>query len=98
MSGRRNNARYQLSVPRDGELVITQDIVIESRTDDEICVLTETPQPRGQELTLELGAAVAAEGIEVSVLDCTPVVDGGTLRYRLRFAIRKGLNSPAASV
>lgn len=90
MSGRRNNARYQLSAPRDGELAIAQDIVVESRTDDEISVLTDAPQPRGQELTLELGAAVSVDGIQVRVLDCTPVVDGDTLRYRLRFAVNKG--------
>ena len=98
MSGRRNSVRYQLSAPRDSELMIAHDVVIESRTDHEVGVLIDTPQPRERELTLELGAAVAVNGIPVRVLDCTPVLVDGRLQYRLRLAVGDGLKEPAESV
>ena len=87
MSGRRNSVRYQLSVPRDGELVLANDVIVESRTEDEVLVLSDAPYPRGQELSLELGAAVSMSGIVARVMDCEPIVVDGSLRYRLRFAI-----------
>ena len=87
MSGRRNSVRYQLSVPRDGELVLAHDVIVESRTDDEVLVLSDAPHPRGQELSLELGSAASTDGIRARVMDCEPVVVDGNLRYRLRFAV-----------
>jgi len=91
MSGRRNSVRYQLSVPREGELVVAHDIILESRTESEVLVLSDAPHPRGQELTLDLGAAVSVEGIRARVLGCEPIVVDGSLRYRLRFAIGDGM-------
>jgi hypothetical protein len=98
MSGRRNSTRYQLSVPREGELVLAHDVIVESRTEDEVLVLSDAPHPRGQELTLELGTAVSEDGIHAQVVECEPVVVDGSLRYRLRFAIGVGIKRDDASV
>lgn len=98
MSGRRNSVRYQLSVPREGQLVLAHDVIVESRTEDEMLVLSDAPHPRGQELTLELGAAVSVDGIHVRVTDCEPIVVDGSLRYRLRFAIDDVIKREDASV
>jgi len=70
--------------------VVAHDIILESRTEGEILVLSDAPHPRGQELTLELGAAVSVEGIHARVLECEPIVVDGSLRYRLRFATGDG--------
>jgi hypothetical protein len=90
MSGRRNSVRYQLLVPREGEFVVAHDIILERRTDGEVFALSDAPHPRGQELTLELGAAVSADGLRARVLECEPVVVDGSLRYRLRFSTGDG--------
>jgi len=90
MSGRRNSVRYQLLVPREGEFVVAHDIILERRTDGEVFALSDAPHPRGQELRLELGAAVSANGLHARVLECEPIVVDGSLRYRLRFATGDG--------
>ena len=84
MSGRRNSARYLLSVPPTGELIVAHDIILERRTDHELFAVSDAPQPRGQELTLELGASVSADSIHARVAECEPIVVDGNLRYRLR--------------
>jgi hypothetical protein len=91
MSGRRNNLRYLLSVPREGTLVVAHDIIVENRTDEELLVSSDEPYPRGQQLTIELGAGVAVDGIQARVLECEPMVVDGSLRYRLRVAIGAGI-------
>ena len=98
MSGRRNSVRYQLSVPREGELIVAHDVILESRTDHEILVLSDAPQPRGQELTLELGTAVSVDGIHARVVECEPIVVDGSLRYRLRFAVGDRMKGDNAAV
>ena len=98
MSGRRNSVRYQLTVPREGELVVAHDVIFESRTEDEILVLSDSPHPRGQELTLEFGAGVSVDGIRARVLECETIVVDGRLRYRLRFAIGDGIKRDEGSV
>jgi hypothetical protein len=90
MSGRRNSIRYQLSVPRQGELVLAHDVILESRTDGEIFMLSDGPYPRGQELTIELGDGASADGIHGRVLQCEATVIDGSLRYRLRLEIDAG--------
>ena len=87
MSGRRSEIRYRLSVPHDGELVITRDAAVESTTDTQICVLSDVPEARGQELTLELAAGAASTGFHVRVAECSAIVVAGSVRYRLRFAV-----------
>ena len=97
MSGRRNSVRYQLSVPREGELVVAHDVIVESRTEGEILVLSDAPHPRGQKLTLEFGATASADGVQARVLECEPIIVDGSLRYRLRFAIGDGMKRDDAS-
>jgi hypothetical protein len=87
MSGRRSSVRYLLSVPREGQLVLAHDIILESRSDRELLALSDAPQARGQELTLEIGAAANGDAIPARVVDCEPVIVNGGLRYRVRFAI-----------
>lgn len=86
MTGRRKSVRYQCAVPHEGDLRVAYDVIVESRTESEVLVWSESPQVRGEELTLELGSTVS-EVIRVRVVECEPAVVDGNLRYRLRFAI-----------
>jgi hypothetical protein len=87
MTGRRKNARYICAVPQEGELQVVYDVVLERRTEREVFVWSDAPQPRGQELTLDLGPSVSSDSFSARVLECETVIVDGSLRYRLRFAI-----------
>ncbi len=75
------------AVPQEGELRVVYDVIVESRTERELLVWSDAPQPRGQELTLELEPGMAPGGIGARVAECETVVVDGSLRYRLRFVI-----------
>jgi hypothetical protein len=87
MTGRRKSARYACAVPQEGELRVVYDVVLESQTEREVRVLSDAPQPKGQELTLELGPDASSGSVNARVVECETVIVGGSLRYRLRFAI-----------
>ena len=87
MHRRRKDERYRLSVPGNGVLRLMRDVVVERRVGSEVYAIGDEPEAAGLELTLDTVEPGQETGVRVRLKDCTPVLLGGNLRYRLHFAI-----------
>ena len=87
MHGRRRDERYRLSVPGEGALRVMRDVVVERRDGSEVYALGDAPEPAGLEMTLDTVEHGREAGVRVRLKECTPVLVGATVRYRLHFAI-----------
>ena len=87
MWGRRRDARYRLSVPFEGALSAFQDLRVERYDAGEVVALSDAPGGSGQELTLDLMDSGSRVTVQVRVMESTPVIVDGDVRYRLRLTI-----------
>jgi hypothetical protein len=87
MHGRRKDERYRLSVPGKGVLRVLRDVVVERFDGSEVYAVGDAPEAAGLELTLDTVEHGQAAGVRVRLKECTPVLVGGNVRYRLHFAI-----------
>ena len=83
MHGRRKDARYRLSVRGDGVLRVMRDVVVQQADGSDVYALGDALEAAGLELTVEQGQRSA----RVRLKECTPVLVGRNVRYRLHFAV-----------
>jgi hypothetical protein len=87
MPGRRRDSRFRLSRPFDGSFLSFQEVDIERRTEREVFVLSDTPVRSGERLRLDVVGPGPRSTVHVQLADTTPIIVGGSLRYRLRLEI-----------
>ena len=86
MSGRRRDSRYRLSVPGEGVFRVMRDVIVERFEGSEVYAVGDAPEVAGLELTLGI-VERGQEAVRVRLKECTRVIVGGNVRYRLHFAI-----------
>jgi len=85
MADRRKAPRFAFASPAQAHLHLTQDVVIERSSANQLTVLAAASSTTGEQLALRLRAT---DGRIATVPVCTlasrPVIlDGGSIRYRL---------------
>jgi hypothetical protein len=88
MFGRRNYHRYGVS-NAEGHLRVVRDVTVFHGVEHEFVVISEDPEPSGEQLTLERIVDGQVTSMDVSVIDSQPAIVDGTIRHRLRL---KSLN------
>ena len=88
MFGRRNYHRYGVS-NAEGHLRVVRDVTVFHGVEHEFVVISEDPEPSGEQLTLERIVDGQVTSMDVSVVDSQPAIVDGTIRHRLRL---KSLN------
>jgi len=87
MDGRRHDTRYRLSKPVEGTFICFQAIDVETRDEQELRVVSDTPLRRGERMRLELVAKEGRSIVSVRVADSVPTIVDGNVRYRVRLGI-----------
>ena len=87
MPGRRRDSRYRLSRPFDGAFLSFQEVDIERRDEREVFALSDTPVRSGQRLRLDVLGPGPRSSVHVLLVETTPIIEGGSLKYRLRLEI-----------
>jgi hypothetical protein len=83
MPARRRESRYRLSRPFDGSFLSFQEVDIERRTEREVFALSDTPVRSGERLRLDVFGPGPRSTVHVQLAKTTPIIVGGSLRYRL---------------
>lgn len=86
MYGRRKDARYRLSVREEGVLRVMRDVVVQRVDGRDVYALGDALEAAGLELTVETGED-RQRSMRVRLKQCTPILVGGNVRYRLHFAV-----------
>jgi hypothetical protein len=87
MALRRRGFRYRFTTPLKGTMQTLHDVVIEQADEREVIAVGETAVRRGTHLVLEDSGNGERSRCRVKVVDSTPFIADGDLRYRLRLAI-----------
>ena len=64
-----------------------RDVVVERFEGSDVYAVGDAPETAGLELTLDAVEHGHEAGIRVRLKECTPILVGGNVRYRLHFAI-----------
>ena len=88
MSGRRGHQRLAIGSPAGGGLRVLRDVVIELVNHQELVLISQTPAVAGEEMSLELFSGSGCVALKVAVLDSQPIVIAGSMRHRLRVAVK----------
>ena len=87
MPARRRGSRYRLSRPFDGSFLSFQEVAVERRSEREIFASSDTAGRLGERLRLDVFGPGPRSTVHVQLAETTPIIVGGSLRYRLRLAI-----------
>jgi hypothetical protein len=88
MFGRRNYHRFGVT-NAEGYLRVVRDVTVWHGVEHEFVVISDDPEPSGEQLTLERVVNGQIMTVDVSVVDSQPAIVDGTIRHRLRL---KSLN------
>jgi hypothetical protein len=64
-----------------------RDVIVERFEGSEVYAVGDAPEATGLEVTLDVVERGQEAGVRVRLKECTPVIVGGNVRYRLHFAI-----------
>jgi hypothetical protein len=84
MSGRRSHARFVVA-SNDGVLQVARDVSVVS-CERELVAISREPETIGDALTLEMIVDGHVEQVAVRVSGSQPIVDAGSIRYRIQLA------------
>ena len=87
MPARRRGSRFRLSRPFDGSFLSFQEVAIERQSEREIFALSDTAVAPGERLRLDVFDPGPRSTVHVRLAETTPIIVGGSLRYRLRLEI-----------
>ncbi len=86
MNGRRHSPRYHVSDTFTGTLQTVCDVAIERWDGTFIDAVSDGGVPAGLPLSVDVFAGMVRRTLPAIVVECSPVIRWGTLRYRLRLA------------
>ena len=76
-----------MSVPFEGALSVFQDLIVERFGAGEVVALSDTPSRSDEEMTLDLISSGPPQSLQVRVIESSPVIVDGSVRFRLRLGI-----------
>jgi hypothetical protein len=76
---------------------VLREIVVQRTSADELLAVSHIPAVVGEEMTLDVMASNATMGVRVKVVDSRPVIVAGAVRHRIRLALVKTVEEPAAA-
>lgn len=87
MRGKRRDPRFALTIPWTGSLRVPDDVVVDRRSDTEMWVISASPAPADEVMTLDLSGSGAQAPMNVRVVESVPVLIDGVVRHGLRLVI-----------
>ncbi|HXH24363.1 MAG TPA: hypothetical protein VNI78_03875 [Vicinamibacterales bacterium] len=87
MSGRRSHARFAVNPVSDGVLRVRRDVLVEHAGERELVVLSREPGIVSEPLAIEIPDLFRNRVLGVRVAESRLVVEGGTVRHRLRLEV-----------
>ena len=97
MSGRRSHPRFAVVTPWDGAMRVLREIVVQRTGADELLAVSHLPAIVGEEMMLDVMASNATIGVRVKVVESRPVIVAGSVRHRIRLALVRAVEQPAAA-
>jgi hypothetical protein len=89
MQGRRSHPRFTLPATCEGSLRVLNDVVVQAAGDErQLVAISPDPGTAAERLTLEVAGAGAVATLDVEVTESRPVIVDGSVRHRLRLAVR----------
>ena len=92
MTDRRRNARFSVQSAWEGQLQTLEDVVVESRTPDEVWVISRTPAMPGERFMLHLTDSGPPLLLGVRVAESRPIMVEGMIRNRVHLVVVDGEN------